>query len=118
MLLPIRHKRNSAEMSAGGVAANIKTIAVTIEFLGVHVHPGDTVAHLLGHDAQIATSLFDRDEVERNVMCPCVHKQLCWKSVIFCLAAKPSPTMDKYENRSLCALRAIDIECLDRAWTI
>jgi hypothetical protein len=100
-------------MAAGGVAADIKAITIAVESVRIFVNPGDPATDLFGHNAQVTAGLFDCDEIERNKMCARIHEHFGWKGIIFCLSAKPSPTMDEYEDRHLRAFRPIDIQFLD-----
>src|SRR5262249_1527459 len=57
--LPVGDQRPAAEMSPRGMTADIETIAIAIECLGVSVDPGDGATDLIGHGAEIAVGLLD-----------------------------------------------------------
>src|SRR5207244_1477637 len=57
ILLPVGGQQHAHPMSARGMTADIKTISVATEAVGVLVSPGNRPPHLVGHHEEVAASL-------------------------------------------------------------
>src|SRR6266403_3233063 len=99
IVLPVGHEGHAAEMSSRGMTANIETVTITIELVGIPVDPGNTAPHLFRHNAEITASLLYCHEVQHNAVGAGIDNHFGWKCVIFCFSTKPSPAVTEYEDR-------------------
>jgi hypothetical protein len=79
---------------------------------------GDGALDLVGHHTQIAASLANCDEIQRDEMRTGIDENLRGIAGILCIAAKPGAAMDEHEDRRVRPAGAVEVELLNRRRTI
>ena len=115
---PLGDQRDAAEVTAGGMAADIDALGIAAEAFGILVDPGDGAADLRHQHAEVAASGLHPDEVERDVMRPGIDEHLRRKTGILRRAPAPRAAMHVNEDRRARLAGAIDIELFDIGRTI
>src|SRR3974377_119693 len=100
-------------MTTGGMAADINSLGVATEALGVLVDPYDAALNLVSHGHQIAASLDDIVEVEHNEMGTGIDQHLGLGRTARRDLGTPSAAMDEDIDRRVLALSRVDVERLD-----
>ena len=118
LLSPLGDQRDAAEVTAGGMAADIDALGIAAEAFGILVDPGDGAADLRHQHAEVAAGGLHPDEVERDVMRPGIDEHLRRKTGILRRAPAPCAAMHVNEDRRARLAGAIDIELFDIGRTI
>src|SRR5437899_8538572 len=117
-LLPVGDEHYAREMGARGMTGKVEPVRVAAELLRVAIDPGDGAADLVGHHGQISAEFLHGREIQNDEVRSSVHERLRGKSVVLREPAAPSPSVNKYVDRSVGTPRGEHVESLDGRRTI
>src|SRR5262245_46742986 len=97
ILLPISHQGDAAKVASRRMAADVKSIGIGSETLGILVGPGNSTPHLVGHNANVTVCRADRSKIKRDVIYPGAAEKLGCVATALRLCNAPSTAV--YENK-------------------
>src|SRR5262245_26569233 len=73
------------------MAADVESVGIAPETLGILVGPGNSTPHLLCHDANVTVRRADRSKIKRDVINPGVDEKLGCVAMSFACSARQAP---------------------------